>query len=116
MKLTQLFEGSWAIPQSVEQAQQLVHLMSQPLPANKAEHLIYNIIGDDKLFDSIDEVIKKDDPNDDVRHLVISRIEEFLKYDPSTFRHKWDPQAREMLTTLVTNFWNKFYEQNRVKQ
>jgi len=52
-------EGSWALPDTPEETQELDKLMSQKLPcgvdAQNATGELYNIIGDDELFDRLGE-------------------------------------------------------------
>ena len=52
-------EGSWALPDTPEETKELDQLMSQKLPvgidAQNATGELYNIIGDDELFDRLGE-------------------------------------------------------------
>lgn len=66
-------EGTWALPETEEQVAKLAELMSEPLPvgvnAVDATTALYDIIGDDKLFDTL-ETIAKDNPTADVRSYI----------------------------------------------
>lgn len=76
---TRLSEGTWAVPETEEQIEELKDLLSNPLPAGvdgeNATGALYNLIGDDKLFDEIADVAK-DDPNQDVSELVTYWLQE----------------------------------------
>lgn len=62
-------EGTWATPNTSTQKKQLRVLLSKPLPANTAADKIYNLVGDDDLFDFIEE-LKRENGNQDVRGVV----------------------------------------------
>lgn len=76
-------EGTWAVPDSTVEADQLKLLMSKPLPvgpdATNATEQLYDIIGDDQLFDEL-AALASQDPNADARPLVQARLKE-LGYD-----------------------------------
>lgn len=65
-----LKEGCWSCPNTVTKARELVKLLSQPLPAGKAKDKLYNLIGDDALFDDIDDREYTEGPDYDVSYLV----------------------------------------------
>lgn len=91
MKEAQIFEnwvngiceGTWSLPETPEQEEKLREILSQELivgaDATNATELLYDLIGDDQLFDTLGE-IAQDDPNTDVRQVVIDRLAE-LGYD-----------------------------------
>jgi hypothetical protein len=72
-------EGTWAIPQSDDEVAKLIDVLSNPLPAGvdgqNATNILYDIIGDDRLFDQIAEVAKVD-PEEDVRSVVENWLQE----------------------------------------
>lgn len=72
-------ESTWALPQSSEQLEQLANLMSQPLPvgadAANATEILYDLVGDDELFDRLSELAQQD-PDADARDLVQQRLAE----------------------------------------
>ena len=74
-----LNEGTWSFPEDLEQVNQLKVLLSKPLPKEKAEDVLYDLIGDDELFDDIEEA----EPGSDVRYLVKARLKELTsgRYD-----------------------------------
>lgn len=91
MKEAQIFEnwvnsiceGTWALPDTPEQQDKLREILSQELivgaDATNAIEQLYDLIGDDVLFDILGD-IAKDDPDADVRQAVIDRLAE-LGYD-----------------------------------
>ena len=72
-------EGTWAIPDSPKSREQLAQILSQPLPvgpdASNATELLYDLVGDDQLFDKLD-ALAMEDPDADARELLLQRMEE----------------------------------------
>lgn len=70
----QIYEGTWATPESEEQIAELKKLMQQPLLAGMdgmdATNALYDIIGDDELFDAVYHLADSQGPDADVRPLV----------------------------------------------
>jgi hypothetical protein len=79
-----IVEGTWALPETPEQQDELKMLMSQPLVAGadgmNATEQLYGLVGDDELFDIIDDIAVDPDANiwDDER--VQNRLEELGVY------------------------------------
>ena len=75
----QIMEGTWALPETAEDMARLQELMSKPLPCGPdgeyASEQLYDLIGDDSLFDDIGELADKD-PDADCRELVMARAQE----------------------------------------
>jgi len=75
---TTLTEGTWAIPNTPEAQEQLKMIMANPLPvgveAMNATEILYDLIGDDKLFDELGE-LASDDPNADARPMIEKWLE-----------------------------------------
>ena len=73
-------EGTWALPDTDEQMSRLKKLMSEPLicgpDGEYATEQLYDLIGDDELFDDI-SVLADRDPNADCRELVKARLADF---------------------------------------
>ena len=84
--------GTWALPQTVEKAKKLQALLKQPLPAKNAESKIYDLIGDDDLFDSILNEKTRAGDNVDIRILVKFFLESFLD-DRENAVKTWDEEA-----------------------
>ena len=70
-----LSEGSWALPDTDDDVEQLIDWMSEEHPvgvdAQDATNSLYNIIGDDRLFDRLGELAEID-PTADARDVVTS--------------------------------------------
>ena len=75
---TTLTEGTWAIPNTPEAQEQLKMIMANPLPvgveAMNATEILYDLIGDDKLFDELGE-LASDDPDADARPVIEKWLE-----------------------------------------
>lgn len=75
----EITEGTWSTPDNPESEEQLKVLLSKPFPvgadATNATEQLYNIFGDDELFDRLGVLADKD-PNADCRALVIERLGE----------------------------------------
>lgn len=91
--------GTWATPSTKEQALELQKLMSQPLLAKNATDLLYDLMGDDGLFDTLDR-IADNHPDSDVRVVVENLLIEWLN-DLDDFRDEWEPEAVEILHKLA---------------
>ena len=72
-------EGTWAIPDTEEQVSELTDLLMEPLPvgvdATNATNALYNLIGDDTLFDNLG-VLADEDSEADARDVVMDWIQE----------------------------------------
>ena len=76
---TAISEGTWALPNTEQDQQKLIDILSQELPvgvdAQNATNVLYNIFGDDQLFDRLEE-ISEVDPEADARDAVMERLSE----------------------------------------
>jgi hypothetical protein len=67
-------EGTWAIPDSPETLEKLKEILSNELPvgvdATNATEVLYDIIGDDTLFDNLGE-LASENPEADARDAII---------------------------------------------
>jgi len=76
-------EGSWALPDSEDEVGQLIELLSEPMPvgvdAQNATNALYNILGDDRLFDRLGELAEID-PNADARDVISSWLYDNLPH------------------------------------
>ena len=72
-----LTEGTWQTPDTPEKQTQLVELMSQELPvgadATNATEQLYDLLGDDELFDRL-EALAEQDANADARQVIYDRM------------------------------------------
>jgi hypothetical protein len=83
-----LMEGTWATPDTPEKQSQLVKLLSKDLPvgadATNATEQLYDLLGDDELFDQLEELARRD-ANADARQVVLNRMQE-LADDPDVMK------------------------------
>jgi hypothetical protein len=74
-----LVEGTWALPEGPEEIARLKELMAEPLPvgpdATNATEQLYDLLGDDALFDELAELAQMD-ANADARPAVQRRLEQ----------------------------------------
>lgn len=92
-----LSEGTWAFPKTVRAAKQLGALLAEPLSAKDASKKLYNLFGDDELFDIIDDAAEDDAP--DVRAAIKRRLKKFLGMKAANIDIAAD--VRATLTKLV---------------
>lgn len=84
--------GTWALPQTIKQAKELQQIMQNPLPAKIAESKLYNLLGDDDLFDLILSEREACGDDIDVRYLVKSSLEGFLQNRENAIK-PWDKEV-----------------------
>jgi len=74
----QLMEGTWALPDTPEQQQKLVELLSKEFPvgadATNATEQLYDLLGDDELYDELERLADQN-PDADCRQLVYDRMQ-----------------------------------------
>jgi len=84
----QLMEGTWQTPDTPEKQAQLVELLSKDLPvgadATNATEQLYDLLGDDELFDQLQALADRD-ANADARQIVLNRMQE-LDQDPDVMK------------------------------
>ena len=80
----QIMEGTWAVPDDKEKQAKLVELMSAEFPvgadATNATEQLYDLFGDDELFDQL-QALAETDPDADCRQVVYDRMQ-MLSDDP----------------------------------
>jgi len=68
-------EGTWALPDTDDEIKELDALMAKPLPvgpnAENATALLYDILGDDQLFDELDTLADQN-PEEDARPAIVA--------------------------------------------
>ena len=83
--INHLVEGTWALPETPEQKQTLIDLMSKDFPvgadATNATEQLYDVFGDDELFDRLQELADAD-ANADARSVVMTRMQELKSASP----------------------------------
>jgi len=84
----QLMEGTWQTPDTPEKQAKLVELLSTDLPvgadATNAQEQLYDLLGDDVLFDQLAELADRD-ANADARQVILNRMQE-LDQDPDVMK------------------------------
>ena len=69
-----LEEGTWALPDSPEEIQELQSLMAEPLEvgvdAENATSALYDLIGDDELYDRLHDLADAEGPRADARDTI----------------------------------------------
>jgi hypothetical protein len=77
--INNLSEGTWSLPETREQQTQLIELLSKELPvgpdATNATEQLYDLVGDDQLFDQLEELAGQD-ANADARPLILTRLQQ----------------------------------------
>jgi hypothetical protein len=90
---TQLMEGTWQLPDTPEKQAKLIELLSTDLPvgadATNATEQLYDLIGDDELFDRLEE-LAVEDANADARQIVLNRMQEMSS----------NPDVMKVITSL----------------
>jgi hypothetical protein len=83
-----LMEGTWQTPDTPEKQAKLVELLSKDLPvgadATNATEQLYDLLGDDELFDQLQALADRD-ANADARQVVLNRMQE-LDQDPDVMK------------------------------
>jgi hypothetical protein len=84
----QLMEGTWQTPDTPEKQAKLIELLSTDLPvgadATNATEQLYDLLGDDELFDQLQELADRD-ANADARQVILNRMQE-LDQDPDVMK------------------------------
>lgn len=92
-------EGTWATPDSDETTQQLIDLMQQPLTvgvdATNATGALYNILGDDELFNLLGD-LANDNPEADARETVMHWLSD---NDPELYQQVQDATQEDHTDT-----------------
>ena len=66
-------EGTWGLPDTPKLKAGFKKVMNKPIKAKDSTKIIGPYIGDDELFDDLDDLVK-DDPNQDVRSTIKSHM------------------------------------------
>jgi len=74
-------EGTWSLPKTAQQMQDLQTLLANPLPvgvdAENATGALYDLLGDDDLFNSLSDLAEISGPKADAR----DAIKQYIKND-----------------------------------
>jgi hypothetical protein len=81
-------EGTWQTPDTPEKQAELIKLLSTDLPvgadATNATEQLYDLLGDDELFDQLHDLATRD-ANADARQVILNRMQE-LDSDPDVMK------------------------------
>jgi hypothetical protein len=84
----QLMEGTWQTPDTPEKQAELIKLLSTDLPvgadATNATEQLYDLLGDDELFDQL-QALANQDANADARQVILNRMQQ-LDQDPDVMK------------------------------
>lgn len=76
LKTNKLVEGTWSLPDTPAKKKALNQLLSKPLSAKEAPDKLYHLFGDDRLFDMIGNISRKDGPMTDVSKIVFDWLKD----------------------------------------
>ena len=121
-----VFEGTWAVPKSINDKNKLKDLLKKPIKLGKegddASDLMYNIIGDDELFDDL-YVAGKKNPNGDARPIIKKAmkrlgIKEDLdeKFTRKDFDDNEDKNHHTENAVELVNMFGDNYEKRQIAQ
>lgn len=102
--------GTWSLPSTIDAVSELNKLMSQPLPAKDATDKLYDLFGDDDLFDEIDN-IAEENPEQDVRDIVKYHLQlaENNELNKSAFTKEELAEAQK-----AKRLWRTIYESKNI--
>lgn len=93
--------GTWAVPQSEEEARRLIsYLTALPenvkLNVNEVEAVLYNLVGDDKLFDTLDSFEAEGIDKETVVTAVKNVLKEWFSSEIK-WKEPWNDKALKLL-------------------
>ncbi len=91
--------GTWALPQTIKQAKELQKLVAKPLSPKVAADKLYNLLGDDDLFDLISAEKEKFGNDCDIRILVESSLSKFLSEKENAVK-SWNKEAYKICQNI----------------
>jgi hypothetical protein len=89
-----LREGTWAFPASIVAAKKLGQMLDKPLSPKDASKELYSILGDDDLFDDLDDAAEEGVK--DARPIIKRRLKKMLSTRPTI-----DPGVEAALKKLL---------------
>jgi len=115
MKIKELLtEGTWSAPQTLHQAIKLYNLMSKPIRLTDAKDALYSLVGDDDLFDQLDDLLTPRkyeapyNPDFDVRPIVSRKLKEWMDHvEEAGWTRKWDSGALEIIKKLANKRYGR---------
>lgn len=105
---TMIVEGCWSVPFTAEKISRLKDLLSTATTPDEAKDEMYDIYGDDKMFDSLDDAIKYDKIDGDgisnVNEIITDHVKEMVKYydeQPENFKDSIEPELLDELKSVI---------------
>jgi hypothetical protein len=99
--------GTWATPFTHEDVSRLEALMAEPLPASRAADALYDLVGDDTLFDAIGSAVEHD-PAGDVRPLVAMTLDEWTNWmHPESFARAAEASPASGVVPFDDGCWER---------
>ncbi len=97
--------GTWALPNTTKKAKELQAMFLKPIYITKnVIDKLYDLYGDDDLWDEINDRKSKYGSKYDIRFLIASCIDSMLGYyekSPEDFYVKFDKTAIQILKAIV---------------
>ena len=107
--------GTWAAPQTEEQARAIEIMMCNPIPADVHTGAIWNYIGDDAFWDHV-IAVREFEPHTDIRPLIASKLGSWMAELPhrDSWKNPWDPVAVE-ICRKIARLYDDWDEDRRLK-
>ena len=77
MKVQELLEGTWALPDTNEKIDSLAKILSSHATVDQVEDRLYSIIGDDALLDDLAD-LQRNEPDADARPLIKKHLKRLV--------------------------------------
>jgi hypothetical protein len=99
-----LMEGTWALPKNDADVEKIMSILSKPVKAKDAKAL-FNLLGDDEVFDFVSE-LKDEDPDQDVRNPFVGFIQDIkLTNIPDTAKRAAMEKLKQLAKSKLSQFW-----------
>lgn len=99
-----LNEGTWAMPTTKKQAQDLANLLKKTITAKEVnDNKIANLVGSDDLYDFAFELIDDGEPDASMNSMIITQVQKWVRdfqKDGSGFKKQFEPEAIKILLAL----------------
>jgi len=103
----ELGEGTWAMPETPEDVEALTALMQEPIlvgeDGDNASNVMYNILGDDELFDEFVDMAHTMGPDTDARPAIENRLKELGLMEGMNFNEKRTDDLQVVAKDLFKN-------------
>ena len=103
----ELGEGTWAVPESPEDIEALTAIMQNELPVGEdgdnASNVMYNILGDDDLFDEFVDMAHTMGPDTDARPAIEARLKALGLMEGMNFNEKRTDDLQVVAKDLFKN-------------